>query len=167
MTSQIFRFKFTDNFIHELNNFAKLHEFDNRIDFKQAWEKWNETNAELVQNEIDILTRLGYEGDIMKKMFVSARYYFRKKGNKNESEQKKRKNYVTVSQNLLISMDKYINENKDLQPKTGFQQFCIEYKDILVEEIKNLYLAGITEPTEIQEKMKKTYNNRYFMLNKK
>lgn len=171
MTTQIFRFKFTESFISELNAFAKVHENDDRHDFKTAWHKWTEEHYDIVQNEIDILTRLGYDGDIMQKMFVSARYYYRKKdSNTKDKEQKKRRSYINVSTSLLCAIDNHITTHKKdegFQPKTGFQQFCDECKDILVEEIKNLYLGGMTEPSEIQEKVKKTYNNRYFMLSKK
>jgi hypothetical protein len=36
----IFRFKFKDEFTGELYKFAKIHQYDHRKDFKEAWKKW-------------------------------------------------------------------------------------------------------------------------------
>ena len=76
----IYRFKFTEEFMVELYNFAKIHQYDHRKDFKEAWKIWLEENAEIVEDEVRRLTNLRYDGDILEKMFKSARYYFRKKG---------------------------------------------------------------------------------------
>ena len=43
-----FRFKFSDEFITELSQFAKIHQFDDRHAFKDAWNSWVEDNEELV-----------------------------------------------------------------------------------------------------------------------
>ena len=76
---KIFRFKFTDEFMEDLYKFSKIHQYDHRKEFKEAWLLWIDDNAELVSDEIERLTRLNYEGDVIDKMFKSARYYFRKK----------------------------------------------------------------------------------------
>ena len=47
--STIYRYKFTEDFMNELFNFSKIHQYDDRKDFKEAWELW------LVDNE-DILS---------------------------------------------------------------------------------------------------------------
>lgn len=162
--SNIFRYKFTDEFSNLLCEFAKIHQFDDIKTFKEAWTTWIEEHNEIVENEITRLSRTGYDGDILKKMFDSARYYYRKKDLSKTNEQKPRNKYVSVSQEMLIEMDKYIQENPTIQPKIGFANFCENNVDLIKSEVKNLYTAGIKDVNDIKQKVKKTYNNRYFVL---
>ena len=76
---QIYRYKFTADFMNELYIFSKVHQYDHRKVFKEAWEVWIEENDNIVTSEVKRLTELGYDGNIIEKMFKSARYYFRKK----------------------------------------------------------------------------------------
>ena len=75
----IFRYKFSDEFTGPLYQFSKIHQYDHRKDFKEAWNIWIEENDDLVNKEAKRLSELDYKGDIIDKMFKSARYYFRKK----------------------------------------------------------------------------------------
>jgi len=38
----IFRYKFSDDFIQPLYQFSKIHQYDHRKDFKEAWNIWIE-----------------------------------------------------------------------------------------------------------------------------
>ena len=165
----IYRYKFTDDFTKELYTFSKIHQYDHRKDFKEAWDIWIEDNDNLVDDEVRRLTNLGYDGDIIDKMFKSARYYFRKKNNE-KNEPQKRRVYIGVQKDLLDSMDEHIISNinnKDYKPSEGFSLFCKEKIELLKEEVNNLCKAGFTDHIEIKDKIKKTYKNRYFMLVKK
>ena len=162
----IYRYKFTDDFTKEMYVFSKIHQYDHRKDFKDAWNIWIEDNDNLVDDEVRRLTNLGYDGDIIDKMFKSARYYFRKKNNENNEPQKRRV-YIGVQKDLLDSMDEHIISNinnKDYKPSEGFSLFCKEKIELLKEEVNNLCKAGFTDHIEIKDKIKKTYKNRYFML---
>ena len=81
----IYRFKFDDSFVDILNTFSKVHQYDSRTDFKEAWKLWLEENNDAVETESRRLINSGYEGDIIDKMFKSARYYFRKKRTKKKA----------------------------------------------------------------------------------
>ena len=78
---QTFRFTFTDEFNKELFIFAKVHQHDERKEFKESWKNWIEEEdiKPLINIELKQLREKGFEGDAMDKMFKSARYYFRKK----------------------------------------------------------------------------------------
>jgi hypothetical protein len=165
-SKQIFRFKFTSEFMNELFQFSKIHQYDERKDFKEAWIQWIEDNKELIESEVDRLTKLNYDGDILDKMFKSARYYFRKKSNE-KKEPKQRRQYVGVNKELLDAMDIHIEENiedTNYQPKNGFIEFCKDNKVLLKEVISNMIEKGFNDTEEIQNKIKKTYKNRYFMF---
>ncbi len=86
-SNTIYRYKFTEDFMVDLNKFAKIHQYDDRKDFKEAWLTWVEDNKDIVDEEIHRLLYLGYEGDILDKMFKSARYYFRKKSTEKKTAQ--------------------------------------------------------------------------------
>ena len=46
----IFRYKFDEDFTSELYKFSKIHQYDHRKDFKEAWNIWIEENEELVDD---------------------------------------------------------------------------------------------------------------------
>jgi hypothetical protein len=159
----IYRYKFSESFINQLFVFSKIHEYDDRKTFKEAWEKWYEENEQLVNAECNRLTDLGYEGDIHRKMFKSARYYFRKKS-VTQKEQTKRRNYIGIQKELLSAMDEHINSIKGvLKPSEGFIDFCKQHCNLLREEVNILCSQNIKDPTEIRNKIKKTYKNRHYL----
>ena len=164
MKPATFRFKFTNEFQEELNAFAKLHRFDNRADFKDAWEKWTQNNETLVEKECGILKSAGYKGLPINKMYKSARYYFRtKKDEKNEP--KKRRTYVSLASEMIILMDEHLMEslrNADFKPSIAFDTFCEKFTKEISDEITRLYTQKNLNKSEISEKFKKTYKNRYF-----
>jgi hypothetical protein len=159
--TNIYRYKFAEEVAEELDRFSKVHQYDDRKTFKEAWSEWSTDYEELVSGEVRRLTNLGCEGDIVDKMYKSARYYYRKKSTVKKAPAERR-NYVGVQKDLLDAMDKYIQENHS-KPAIGFVDFCKAHMELLKSEIDILRTHGITERQEIQNKIKKTYKNRYFM----
>ena len=169
LNAPIFRFKFTEEFMEDLYKFAKIHQYDHRKDFKEAWNIWLEENEDIVQEEADRMHYLRYDGDVLDKMFKSARYYFRKKS-PIKAEPKQRRQYISVSHELLEAMDMHIRTNigsNDYQPKTGFIDFYEVNKRIIMQTFKSFFEQNIKDSEFIQTKLKKTYKNRYFMLTNK
>ena len=165
----IFRYKFTDDFTCELFKFSKIHQYDHRKDFKEAWKTWLQENDEIADEEIRRLKNLGYQGNIEDKMFKSARYYFRKKSTE-KKEPAKRRDYMGVNKLLLCAMDQHIQtriDSENYKPSDGFDEFCHQNKDLLKEEVNTLCKNGFSDSNEIKNKIKKTYKNRYFLLIKK
>ena len=161
----IYRYKFTNEFMSELFKFSKIHQYDHRKDFKDAWDKWMDENDDIIDSEVRRLTNLGYDGDIIDKMFKSARYYFRKKSTE-KKQPIKRRVYVGTNKDLLEAMDEHIITNiksGNFKPSEGFDEFCKENIDLLKEQISALCKAGFTDSNEIKFKIKKTYKNRYFL----
>lgn len=167
LNANIYRYKFTQEFMDELHKFSKIHQYDDRKTFKEAWESWVDENDELVQNEMERLENLKYEGDILDKMFKSARYYFRKKGT-SKPEPKSRRQYLSVQKDMLDAMDEHILKKKsepDYKPSDGFSDFCNTHLDLLKEEVIRLVVEHqINDVNVIKDKVKKTYKNRYFIL---
>jgi hypothetical protein len=163
----IYRYKFTQKFMTELYQFSKIHQYDHRKVFKEAWDIWTQENDELLSSEISRLQKLEYDGDILKKMFKSARYYFRKKS-PIRPEPKERRKYIGIHKELLDAMDNHValGKNKeDYKPSDGFADFCNTHIEELKQEIALLLEnnANVMNTSEIMNKFKKTYKNRYFM----
>lgn len=166
--TKIFRYKFADSVVEEVHRFAQLHRGDDRHQFKDAWKDWVEDNKVFIETETNRLVALGYQGDIVDKMFKSARYYFRKKGT-GKKEPTERRVYVSVSKDILSTVDKHISENmrdNGFTPANGYDDYCSNNKEVLTEWISNLRSEdfGIKD---IQDKIKKTYKNRYYVLKTK
>jgi hypothetical protein len=165
----IYRYKFEHEFTDELFKFSKIHQYDHRKDFKDAWVIWMEENDVIVNDEIRRLKNLGYDGSITDKMFKSARYYFRKKSTEKKAPSERRE-YVGTSKALLEAMDNHIKSeinNVGYKPSDGFEEFCKKNIDVLNEEVKILCKNGINDSVEIKNKVKKTYKNRYFTITTK
>ena len=172
MNQSIFRYKFADDFMTELYTFAKVHQYDERTDYKEAWEKWTESNDEIISGEVRRLSNLGYDGDCIGKMYKSARYYLRKKSTEKKPA-KERRIYMASSDTIISAMDAHIKEGMAnhekgvFKPSDGFDEFCTSNLDVLKEEINSLCKNGYTDSNEIKNKIKKTYKNRYFLIIRK
>jgi hypothetical protein len=165
----IYRYKFTEDFMQDLFTFAKVHQYDHRKDFKEAWVAWIDANENIVNEEVRRLTRLGYAGDILDKMFKSARYYFRKKSTEKKAPEPRR-DYVSVRKELLETIDAHINKSiagANYKPSDGFDNFCNSNPELIKDEISHLTKSGLTDSEEIKQKIKKTYKNRYFLVIRK
>lgn len=167
--NKIYRFKFTEEFMQQLHTFSKIHQYDDKNTFKESWNNFILENEDIIYMEVRRLNQLGYHGDIIDKMYKSARYYFRKKSSA-KKQPKERRKYISFDTKILEAMDKHIVDNmekNEYQPKNGFSEFCKENETIVREYMAKLYNDGLTESKSIEEKFKKTYKNRYFMITRK
>lgn len=164
----IYRFKFSELFTEELYAFANIHKYDERKCFQEAWTRWLDDHTDLVQEEVERLKSEGDTSNIVDKMYKSARYYFKKKSlNMTKKETKQRKIYLTINKNTLKVMDDFIWEqirNQDCKPSIIFHTFCERNTDLIRSEIRHLIQNGMTDNSEIKNKIKKTYKNRYFII---
>lgn len=161
----IFRYKFSDEFSCELYNFAKIHRYDDRINFKEEWTKWTHDNNDIINLEVRRLIELNYKGNVLNKMFKSARYYYKNKKNV-MIEPKERRKYISSDKTFIIEIDKHIRSNMNISPSVCFTNFCLEKQDIINIETSKLSMAGLNN-NEIFLKFKKTYKNRYFIIQNK
>ena len=166
-TSKIYRFKFSKAFLENLKEFTRVHKFDDSKIFKESFEIWKEDNTETVSRELNYMRNMGYEGDIISKMYKSARYYFKNKSNE-KTKPKKRRQYIGIDVILKDNMDEFIQKKmdgkEDCKPSSVYTEFmeCVENKLILDVEKTRLNSFGMSEE-DIVKKFKKTFKNRYFL----
>lgn len=174
----VFRFKFSDNIVNELTNFAQTHKYDDRGDYKEAWIKWIDENNESISRENTRLKQLGFEGDLIDRMYKSSRYYYRNKASQKQEPVARRK-YVGIGGDILNKMDTQIKtyfmlfegeDEKETEiegekikktPANGYTLFCEEHNSEITETISRLQEAGMSHE-DVNLKMKKTYKNRYY-----
>ena len=165
VASSVYRYKLSENIMSAITDFSKIHQYDDRKDYKEAWEMWYDNN-DLIDAEVRRLEELGYDGDIKGKMYKAGRYYFRKKNMNETVEPKERRVYVSMNSDVLEQMDNHIMsklKSVDYSPAQGYSAFCQSNTRLLREEIIRLLETGLTEK-DIIGKIKKTYKNRYFMI---
>ena len=156
-----YRFKFDDETIEKMDYFAKLHKHDDRKTFKEAWERWVDENSEMIAVEKKRHLKNGYNGDVETKMYKSIRYYYRKKtASVEEKKEKERRQYVSLSRDMLRVMDDFVESNLTTKPSESFNDFCKKYQQDLMNEV--VRLKEYLNAEDITEKIKKTYKNRYF-----
>ena len=165
-TTKVFRFKFSDAILEEMKEFARIHKFDDRNDFKEAWKAWTENNSNIISIENKRLTDIGFTGDINDKMYKSVRYYYSKKSNA-KPEPKKRRKYVTIDKEILTNIDRHITNSidtyTDFKPSNGFKDFIECNSESIMPSLER---TGLNKH-DIDDKLKKTYKNRYFILKNK
>ena len=161
----VFRYKLSDDTMTLIAEFSKLHQYDDRHAYKDAWALWLTENRDFISREESRLNEIGFHGDVIDKMFKAGRYYFREKGEdkskkngkngdsggkvkvREEEEEGKVNKKITrayISMNpefieaINVHLTKSMKEN-DFKPQTSFIQFVEENKDILQVEVRRLY----------------------------
>lgn len=165
----VFRFKFTEEMMDKIQRFSKVHQFDDRQEYREHWEKWLRDNQDMIDQEECRMTELGCSKNIAEKMYKAGRYYFRNK-NLSAINPTKRRKYIALSHDLLHSMDTHIKKHifdTDYTPASGYDNFCETHKDALSAEICNIIKLHAITGDEMAHKIKKTYKNRYYIITHK
>jgi len=187
-TITIFRYNFTDEIMTKLTAFAKLHVFDDRHAFKDAWTIWLEINEEDIRVERERLVGLGYRGNIIDKMFKAARYYFKNKNLDKDKDKdfldldldvdfldkdkdldqdlkREKRFYIALDSEFLASIDAHIRRNINNKPSTGYDSYCESNPVIIKNEIDRILAEKHVSITSriCNQKIKKAYKNRYYI----
>ena len=162
-TVPVFRFKFEQNVVESVMDFAKTHQYDDRHEYKEAWKSWCIDNQEMLEMETKRLEMLGYEGDVYDKLFKSGRYYFRNK-RLDKPAPAERKKYIGLGRDTLRAMDDFVGRvaSSGISPAEAFTVFCKESTDVLRQEIASLISDHDMADEDVRDKLKKTFKNRYF-----
>ena len=153
-----------------LKEFSNQHRADILSDFRNHWNVWLQKYDSLIKREKSRLEGEGYRGDVYDKMYKSIRYYLKNKSDEKKSPKKRRK-YHAFNRTLLEDMDRHISKVafiENLKPAHAYNNFygSSQYNKEIETERAHLIVAGLKEG-EIEDKIKKTYKNRYFILQHK
>ena len=184
------RYTYSEEVVEQLSSFAKVHEYDDRKEFKEAWQKWMEEPdiKNLIIAEVSRLTVNGLSGDILDRMYKSARYYYRKKGcGEAVTEPTVRKEYEGLPRTVLKTIDDYIyseiNRNIAETEKGGnhiititaaksFTTYCKLHYDVISnllppmnDDAADKVNTNMREELKkVTDRLKKTYKNRFYNI---
>ena len=166
-TAKIYRYKFSNSFLANLLEFARIHRYDESKVFKENWNIWIKENKEIISREENYLTSIGYKGNALVKMYKSARYYFKNKSLE-KVKPKKRRQYIGLDRDFLDIIDEHLNNIENNKPSDALTDFLEnpEYLNIIKQEIRRLKNHNLNVE-EIHNKIKKTYKNRHYTKMKK
>jgi hypothetical protein len=170
------RFLLDKTFVDVLTEFSKKHQFVDRKTFKEEWKSWiiDPEIQSLIDHETERLLKEGYKGDIIDKMFKSARFYLRTKPLIKDETKKQRKEYEGFSKEVLSMIDLHIQEEienqnnitKDnrisISPEEGFSRFYTDHKEMIAREIGKTNNISSKTTEDILHRFKKTYKNRFY-----
>lgn len=162
----IFRFKFSKQIHDILIPFVNINKYSDTNTFNNNWNKWLIKYKNIIDNENKILISNGYQGNIYVKLYKSAKYYYKNKVIQSQKKcKKKRKKYISINENILNLIDKHIKSIRiKIKPHESYIQFIELYNDNLNIERKRL--IHLYNNTDFNNKIKKTYKNRFYILNK-
>jgi hypothetical protein len=173
--AKTFRFKFSNSITELLLNFSQQYKFNKTDEFKENWDNWTNENQDEIYREKYRLESLGYNGDIIDKMYKSVRYYYCKKNTYSNEIKEKRRKYISKNESFINLIDTFIknNCNKDnkneyivcnLKPSDGWAIFNHTYTSEIEQEIERvLEYNNDMSRNDIILKIKKTFNNRYYI----
>lgn len=156
ISGNVYRFKLSDSILDKMKYFGKLHQFDDRNDFCEAYDEWFITESEDIDSELRRLQQWGYEGDLKKKMYRSIRYYFNKKKptttreTKPEKAQEKRP-YRRLPIEIQSRISNKLANAHDEKPSELFESFVQENPDIFENS-----------SDEDKARIKKSFKNIHF-----
>ena len=153
----VYRFKFSDLVSEELHNFAKQYRFTPRKDVQEAWKRFTqgELMSQLINQEKERLGQSAYEGDIIRKMYTSMRYYYMKLPNTAEPSYRKEQPQEQQEQQEQQEKPQKARKRREYSHK--------EYK--LTKEdhgLLNTYLQNnnvLQKPSEIWDQFKAQYTH--------
>jgi hypothetical protein len=138
----IFRYNLDPEFAEKLVSFSKINQYVDRTEYKEKWDQWIQDNKEMVDIETRRLESLGYKGDVIQKIYKSARYYFRTK--ESSGEPKQRREYNSPDKEMINKIDLFLKKemlDPEFTPRKSFEK--------------------------LSDVPKKTFNNRYYLAKTK
>lgn len=173
----IYRFKFSNDLLEKITDFSKKNKDTSCKIFRHNLDNFIIENRGLINKEKEIYDDYGYKGDIVDKIYRSARYYFKNKeskktiknnniiDNSNKPANTQKRKYIKRDEKFVEAVHEHVLSavRQNIKPAIAFSQF-IEH-----EKYKHLYQKEYRRVNTILEddkatlaKIKKTYKNIYF-----
>ena len=165
----VYRFKIGNEVSEILQRFAVIHMGDDIDDYQEAWDLFLEENNEVLHREHVRHQEKGFTGDFNHKIYISTRYYHRKKlggetqgiqeiqpdavpadadAHREDEEERQKRPYNKVDADVLTMIDQFLAQGAGLlKPSNAWEQFCTQHGDDACQ--------------------KKTFKNRIYLYKRK
>lgn len=183
---------FSEEFSNVLHEFSKEHHREQIKTFRESWKTWisNDDIQIKIKEEMEKMRKsnvMWTDGEIMQKIYTSARFYYRKKEkqtnktNEKTNEKKQPKPYIGFTKDFIKLIDNNIKEHVlqktetettvTLDQKQIFHKFALEHTEEINEELGKLKqkydeMNATFEPHDIAAKCKKVFTNRFYLTSK-
>lgn len=139
-----YSFRFSPQFTALLSEFGASSAGLALRDFRAAWERFAQENSDLVGAEADGLARLGFQGDVLRKMFLSARHYHgRPEKKRGQAPRRVDATWERYDSDLYKAMRAHVESHLKERPKRAYELFIGKggYDDTerLKRAYKNMY----------------------------
>jgi hypothetical protein len=163
----IYRFKFSQEFMPSLIEFSRVHQFDQSPEFKDAFKTFCDENTDIIEKEKQILNDNGYKGEIIDKMYKSARYYFKNK-DYTPQETKTRRKYIKQDKEFINNIDEIVimSLRNNEKPAISYRNFMDNDEFSAILNAEKLRLGEHLGKDDVDSKIKKTFKNRFFIQKK-
>jgi hypothetical protein len=184
-----YRHTFSGDVIASLSEFSRIHRNDDLADFKKHWHTFVHDNDTLISTEKTRLIQNGFKGNITDTLFKSARFYYRKlhlNSHINNKSHSNKKMYMCLSPEFLCLIDKHIelaissnlhytdkyNIISKTTPAKSYTDFCVKHTNDIHTEVNSFislikYHNMSISCEDICLKFKKTYKNRFYVIQRK
>lgn len=178
-------FTVSDDCAKQLEAFAAENRMAKRTEFKSAWNSWIQRPeiSSILSAEIANLDQTGFKGDAMDKLYVSVRYYYRKKslkrakndGGDGDGKKPTRKKYELIGKPILDGINAHIidqirsnvagmEDKKKVSVVCPSKAFADYYRN---SQICRMQSSESAERAADEQRLKKIYKNRFYVLRKK
>ena len=163
-STTVYRYKLSLDIQNSMRKFADIHNLDDLETFKREFDVWFQNQHVNIIVEQHRLQKLGYDGDLKKKVFKSIRYYYAnkcridKQSVSNTEKKTQRAKIFIVPKSIFEYMDRIIENNSQVKPSILFQHFLDVYQND--DNIRALM-------DEHESILKKSFKNRLFRAKSK
>jgi len=161
-----YRYDFSKEFLVRLDMFSNAHINDVRKVFNSAWLEWQDMHSLLISVEIERMVLLGYEGDVIAKMYHHARFSLRKKLVKLEKEKEKGK--LEKEKGNLEKGKEKINKKEMMKMIVCHIEYFIQMGFVFdhspSEAFEDFYNNCDLVAFDVLDALKKAYKNKYYVL---
>jgi hypothetical protein len=161
---------FSPSFSEKLYDFSEKFHMVHFKAFNHAFEEWLFENRAEVEGEAAAFN--GSREEILKKIKISARFYYRKKSKKAaKTAVPQVKPYIGLSVEFICMMDEFITEKivrgkvikKEMFAEFSFSHICQIDGELKTLKEKYDISGNDFKPTDIAKKFKKAFDNRFHM----
>ena len=192
MRIKAIRYNFTSEMMEKIQEFTRIHQFDERKKYKEEWNCWISTQEIHLKVSNEILRLRGegckWEEEYIKdKMYKTSKFYYKRKmaqsntantntnTNTNTASAKEKEKYKGFTKAFLRKIDEYIMDKikekskasstteVDVVPIKLYNEYCMNHQDDIKKEILRLREFHRKINGEVfSEKLKKTFSHRFY-----
>ena len=168
----------SSDFSNKIYTFSEKYSGEHFKVFREKWDEWQKHHSKELEEEIKKIQDTGIQyspEEIIEKIYISARYYSKKRKYQEEKKQKQtqtqtqkqRQKLPPISKKIKSTIKEFIqkkitNTTQTIKPCELYREYCKSYIKQIYSEINSLRQTdnrNSLDPQEISLKFKKAFHN--------